>query len=130
MLCQTAPLPAGDRVAIDELAIDLPVSGTLPVLLEVGMTFVPVMWIVWSSLVAVMAALYIYRSSLTRDEEGQIFLDEAFEHEKLAQSAIVARVTKVEPAIRVSQWLVIAMTAFVLVYYVRDILVHLNVIGS
>ncbi|HTW62385.1 MAG TPA: hypothetical protein VMD55_11300 [Terracidiphilus sp.] len=94
------------------------------------MTFVPVMWIVWSFFVVIMAALYIYRSSLTRDEEDQIFLDDAFEHEKMAQSAIVARVTKVEPVIRVSQWLVIAMTMFVLVYYVRDILVHLNIIGS
>jgi hypothetical protein len=94
------------------------------------MAFVPVMWIVWSLLVVVMAALYIYRSSLTRDEEDQIFLDDSFDHERLAQAAIVARVTRVEPAIRVSQWLVIAMTAFVLVYYVRDILVHLNIIGS
>lgn len=94
------------------------------------MSFVPVMWFVWSLLVVIMAGLYIYRSSLTRDEEDQIFLDDAFEHEKLAQAAIVARVTKVEPAIRVSQWLVIAMTAFVLVYYVRDVLVHLNIIGS
>jgi hypothetical protein len=94
------------------------------------MTFVPVMWIVWSAFVVVMAALYIYRSSLTRDEDGQIFLDESFDHEKLAQAAIVARVTRVEPAIRVSQGLVLAMTVVVLAYYVRDILAHLNIIGS
>ncbi len=94
------------------------------------MTFVPVMWFVWSLFVVVMAALYIYRSSLTRDEEDQLFLDDSFEHEKMAQAAIVAKVTKVEPAIRVSQWLVIAMTVFVLVYYVRDILVHLDIISS
>jgi hypothetical protein len=94
------------------------------------MTFVPVMWIVWSLFVVVMAALYIYRSSLTRDEEDQLFLDDSFDHEKMAQAAIVAKVTRVEPAIRVSQWLVIAMTVFVLVYYVRDILVHLDIINS
>jgi hypothetical protein len=94
------------------------------------MTFVPVMWTVWSALVVVMAALYIYRSSLTRDEEDQIFLGDCFEHEKIAQAAIVARVGKVEPVIRVSQGLVIAMTVVVLAYYVRDILTHLNIIGS
>jgi hypothetical protein len=99
-------------------------------LMEVGMTFVPVMWTVWSALVLVMAALYIYRSNLTRDEEDQLFLDESFDHEKMAQAAIVARVSKVEPLIRVSQWLVIAMTVVVLAYYVRDILAHLNIIGS
>ena len=94
------------------------------------MTFAPVMWTVWCTLVAFMAALHIYRSSLTRDEEDQIFLDDSFEHEKMAQAAIVAKVTKVEPVLRVAQWLVVGMTAIVLAYYVRDILVHLNVIGS
>jgi hypothetical protein len=79
------------------------------------MTFVPVMWSVWAAFVAVMAALYIYRSSLTRDEEDQIFLDDSFDHEKTAQAAIVARVTKIEPLVRAAQWLVVAMTAVVLI---------------
>jgi hypothetical protein len=100
-------------------------------LLEVGMmTFVPIMWSVWSTLVVVMAGLHIYRSSLTRDEEDQIFLDDSFEHERSAQAVIVARVSKVEPVLRVAQWLVVGMTVIVLAYYVRDILVHLNIIGS
>jgi hypothetical protein len=94
------------------------------------MTFAPVMWTVWCTLVAVMAALHIYRSSLTRDEEDQIFLDDSFEHERNAQAAIVAKVSKLEPVLRVAQWLVVGMTAIVLAYYIRDILVHLNVIGS
>jgi hypothetical protein len=93
------------------------------------MTFVPVMWTVWSAIVVLTAGLYIYRSNLTRDEEDQIFLDDSFDHEKAAQAAIIARVHKIEPALRMAQWLVVAMTAVVLVYYVRDILVHLNIIG-
>jgi hypothetical protein len=98
--------------------------------MEVGMAFVPVMWTIWCVLVAVMAALYIYRSNLTRDEEDQIFLDDSFEHEKTAQAAIIAKVSKVEPVLRVAQWMVAGMTVVVLTYYVRDILVHLNVIGG
>jgi len=94
------------------------------------MTFVPIMWTVWAALVVVVAAMYIYRSNLTRDEEDQIFLDDSFEHEKAAQAAIVAKVNKIEPILKVAQWLVIAMTVIVLAYYVRDILIHLNVIGS
>lgn len=93
------------------------------------MTFVPVMWTTWIAFVVVAAALYIYRSNLTRDEEDQIFLDDSFDHVKAAQAAIVEKVQKIEPLVRVAQWLVVAMTAVVLVYYVRDILVHLNVIG-
>ena len=42
------------------------------------MTFVPIMWIVWSAFVCISAALYIYRLSLTKNEEDQIFLDDSF----------------------------------------------------
>ncbi len=92
------------------------------------MMFLPVMWAVWAALVVVTAALYVYRSSLTRDEEDQIFLDDSFSHEKMAQAAIVARVNKVEPALKVAYWLVAAMTVVVIVYYVWDILDHLNIV--
>ncbi len=90
--------------------------------------FVPVMWIVWSAFVMILAALYIYRSSLTKDEEDQIFLDDSFEHEKSEQAVIVAKVSKVEPLLGVARWIVIVATVFVAAYYVRDILIQLNVI--
>jgi hypothetical protein len=93
------------------------------------MTIVPVMWTVWGALVAITAAIYVYRSNLTRDEEDQIFLDDSFQHEKAEQEAIVSRVNKIEPALKVMHWLVAAMTLVVVVYYVRDIMVQLNVIG-
>jgi len=91
--------------------------------------FVPVMWTVWSLFIVFTAALYIYRSSLTRDEEDQIFLDESFEHEKAAQAVIVSKVAKIEPLVRVGRWLVIGMTVVVILYYVHDIMVQLNIIG-
>jgi len=90
------------------------------------MTFVPVMWTVWAAFVVFTAAVYIYRSSLTRDEEDQIFLDDSFEHEKTAQAMIVSRVAKIEPLVRIGRWLVIAMTVVVVAYYVRDIMVQLH----
>ena len=92
------------------------------------MTFAPVMWTVWAAFVVFTAAVYLYRSSLTRDEEDQIFLDDSFEHEKAAQAVIVSRVAKVEPLVRVGRLLVIAMTAVVIVYYAHDIMVQLHLI--
>jgi hypothetical protein len=92
------------------------------------MTFVPVMWSVWGVLVALMLSLHIYRGSLEKNEDDQIFLDDSFEQEKVAQSAIVEKVNKVEPVLRVAKWLALAMTIVVIVYYIYDILVHLNVI--
>ena len=44
------------------------------------MAIAPILWTVWSALVVLTAALYIYRSSLTKDEEDQIFLDDSFNH--------------------------------------------------
>jgi heme/copper-type cytochrome/quinol oxidase subunit 2 len=85
------------------------------------MTLVPMMWIVWGVLAVLAAALYLYRSSLTRDEEGQIYLDDAFQHEKTAQEALVAKVSKVEPALRVSIWLIGIWTLMVVAYYVWDV---------
>ena len=87
-----------------------------------------VMWSVWAAFAIFLAVLYIFRSSLTRDEEDQIFLDESFDHEKAQQAVIAARVAKVEPLVRFARWLVVAMTAVVLVYYVRDVLLQLHVI--
>jgi cell division protein FtsL len=69
----------------------------------------------------ITAALYLYRSSLTRDEDDQIYLDDAFQHEKTAQEAIVAKVSKVEPALKVFMWLIAVATLFVIGYYVMDI---------
>ena len=92
------------------------------------MTFVPIMWIVWSAIVVWMVVMHLYRGSLEKDEEDQIFLDESFEHEKSAQAAIVARVNKVEPLVRISHWVVAAMSVVVMAYYAHDILLHLNII--
>ncbi len=92
------------------------------------MTLVPIMWSVWGVLVALMLSLHIYRGSLEKNEDDQIFLDDSFEHEKAEQMAIVAKVHKVEPALRVAKWLALAMTIVVIIYYIRDIMLQLNII--
>lgn len=76
-----------------------------------------------------MAVLHVYRSTLTRDEEDQIFLDDSFEHEKNAQAAIVAKVGKVEPVLHLLQWAVGVATVAVIAYYIYEIVVvKLNLI--
>jgi hypothetical protein len=92
------------------------------------MTFVPIMWTAWGVIVASMLLLHVYRSSLEKNEDDQIFLDDSFEHERAAQILIVAKVHKVEPALRIVKWLAVAMTVVVVLYYARDIMVQLNVI--
>ena len=86
------------------------------------MPIAPVMWAVWSLFVVFTAAMYIYRSNLTKDEEDQIFLDDSFDHEKAAQAAIVARVNKIQPLLRLGLWLVGVASVFVVGYYIIDII--------
>ena len=77
----------------------------------------PILWIAWGIVVLVTALLYAYRSSVCRDEEGQIFLDDAFAHEKAVQTAIVSKVNRLQPALRASLILTILMTVAVVAYY-------------
>jgi hypothetical protein len=85
-----------------------------------------VMWTVWIVLAAITAALYVYRSSLTRDEDDQIYLDEAFQHEKAAQEAIVAKVNRIEPALRLSLWLVGAASLIIFARFAWGVFVEFN----
>jgi cbb3-type cytochrome oxidase subunit 3 len=88
------------------------------------MTFVPIMWTIWCALVLITAVAYLYRSRLTRDEEDQIFLDDSFDHEKSEQEAILAKVAKIEPLLKVCMWLVLAATLMVIGYYIWDFWQH------
>jgi len=88
------------------------------------MTLVPVMWSVWGALAVITAALHIYRSSIENDEEDQIFLDDSFDHERVAQQAIIAKVNKVQPVLRVFMGLAVVSTVFVIGYYIWDIAHH------
>jgi hypothetical protein len=82
---------------------------------------VSVMWSIWGAIVVILAGLFIYRSSLTRDEGDQIYLDPAFDHEKAAQAEIVSKVNRIEPMVKVTTWLAAVSTAFVICYYIVDI---------
>ncbi len=85
------------------------------------MPFVPVMWSVWGFTILVMALMFLYRSRLARDEEDQIFLGESFSHEQTAQQAIVAKVQKVQPLVKVSEVVAAVATLFVIGYYILDV---------
>lgn len=93
------------------------------------MTYVVMaLWSVWSAFALFLAVLHVYRSSLGRDEEDQIFLDDSFDHQKAEQAVITARVAKIDPWIRIASWLLAAVSVLVVIYYVRDVLLQLNIV--
>jgi hypothetical protein len=86
------------------------------------MAIVPVMWSVWGTLVLVLAALYLIRSSLGKNEEDQLFLADSFSHEQSAQAAIIAKINKVQPLVKIASILTGIATLFVVGYYVVDVI--------
>ena len=80
----------------------------------------PIMWTVWSALIIVVLALKIYTGRLSRDEDDQLVLASSFDRVRDEQAAIVAKVSKVEPLMKVFLWLAAAMTVVVIGYYVTD----------
>jgi hypothetical protein len=82
--------------------------------------FVPVMWSVWGVLVLFLVALKMYNSRLTRDEDDQLILDDSFSHVKAQQDEIMVKIHRLEPLMRLSFWVVVAATLFVIGYYIVD----------
>jgi hypothetical protein len=83
--------------------------------------FVPIMWSVWGAVVVALIALKIYSGRLSRDEDDQIILDDSFNHVRSEQAAIIEKVHKIEPAMKVTMWLAVAATVMVIGYYAWDI---------
>jgi hypothetical protein len=84
--------------------------------------FVPVMWMIWGALVVLMLLLKVFNDRLSRNEDDQLVLADAFEHVKTEQAEIMARVHKFAPIRKTVLVLVGAMTLFVIGYYVLDVI--------
>lgn len=88
--------------------------------------FVPVMWLTWGALVALMIGIKMYIGRLSKYEENQLILDDAFSNLKTEQAAIAEKVGKMQPVGTITLWLVIAATLFVAGYYVLDVIKQFN----
>ena len=78
--------------------------------------------IVWGVVTAIFLVLIAWRSVLSSHEDDQIFIDDAFSHERTAQTAIVAKVNKVQPVLHAMMVVTAVATLFVIGYYIYDII--------
>jgi hypothetical protein len=90
------------------------------------LSYMPVLWIVWAVVFATLLALLAYRGTLTRYEEDQLFLDPAEDHQKSEQVAILQRIDKIQPFVRIMIGATCVMSACVLGVYVWDAIRHLG----
>jgi uncharacterized membrane protein SpoIIM required for sporulation len=68
--------------------------------------------IVWGVLTAILIVLLIYRSTLTMQEDDQLYLSESESHMQKEQTEILAKVNKLNPLVR---WLGAASGLLILV---------------
>lgn len=86
------------------------------------MSYVLVIWTLWGALGIVLLGLMLYRSTITRGEEDQLFLDGASTIQQHEQEAILKRVKPVETMIRICGGAEGVVTLGILAFYVTDAL--------
>jgi hypothetical protein len=70
-----------------------------------------------------MAIMFLYRSRLGRDEDDQLLMHEALNpQQNTEQQAILAKVKKFQPVVRVSEIVAAVATLFVIGYYINDVI--------
>jgi len=57
--------------------------------------------VAWGAVTLVLIVLLIYRSTLTMHEDDQLFLDDAESHMQLEQMELQARMSRLQPFVRV-----------------------------
>jgi len=56
--------------------------------------------VLWGAITAVLIVLLIYRSTLTMQEDDQLYLSESESHMQKQQTEILTRVNKINPVVR------------------------------
>ena len=58
------------------------------------------MLIVWGVVTGILLVLLFYRSTLTRQEDDQLFIDESSSSRATEQSQLIAKVNKINPLVK------------------------------
>jgi hypothetical protein len=86
------------------------------------MSTVLVIWTVWGALGLVLLALIVYRASITRAEEDQLFLEDTSTMQQQEQELIMKRVKPIETMIRIFGGAEGVVTLGILGFYLMDAL--------
>jgi hypothetical protein len=84
------------------------------------MSIMPTLLIVWGGIAVVLLILLGYRGTLTRNEDDQIFLDDATKHHELEQTAILKRLRQIQPYVRVTIGVECLMTVGIVSLFIWD----------
>ena len=84
------------------------------------MNALPVLIVVWAIMTGLFLALLAYNGTITRYEDNQLFLADINANEQQRQTAIVRRVNKTLPFVRVFGTLSAVLTVVIITIYTWD----------
>jgi hypothetical protein len=84
------------------------------------MHFVPILWIVWAVFAAILLSLLLYRGTITRYEDDQLFLDDISDRQHKENDAIIAKLAKIQPFLKVFTGVTSILTAAIIGLYAWD----------
>jgi len=84
------------------------------------MHFIPVLWIAWGVFADILLSLLLYRGTITRYEDDQLFLDDISERQHKENDAILHKLAKIQPFLRVFTGVTSILTAAIIGIYAWD----------
>ncbi len=84
------------------------------------MHFVPTLWIIWAAFAAVLLTLLLYRGTITRYEDDQLFLDDISERQHKENDAIIRKLNQIQPFLKVFTGVTSVLTATLIGLYAWD----------
>ena len=84
------------------------------------MHFIPTLWIVWAGCAVCLLSLLLYRGTITRYEDDQLFLDDVNERQHQENDAIIRKLNKIQPFLRVCTGVTSVLTAAIIGLYAWD----------
>jgi hypothetical protein len=87
---------------------------------EANMNYIPMLWIAWGVFAAILLSLLLYRGTITRYEDDQLFLDDISERQHKENDAILRKLAKIQPFLKVFTGVTSALTAAIIGIYAWD----------
>jgi hypothetical protein len=84
------------------------------------MHFVPLLWIAWGVFAAILLSLLLYRGTITRYEDDQLFLDDISDRQHKENDAIIRKLARIQPFLRVFTGVTSILTATIIGLYAWD----------
>jgi hypothetical protein len=84
------------------------------------MHFVPFLWIAWGVFAAILLSLLLYRGTITRYEDDQLFLDDISDRQHKENDAIIRKLARIQPFLRVFTGVTSILTATIIGLYAWD----------